>query len=228
MRSVNNLIKDSLQIYADNWVFLTKALLISVALIIPLILGFIPPAAAAAGAIFAKQKALMIFLAIIFFLVSIILSIIIGSWSQTLVYQAVYQAGKGKPLSIKKILQLAWKKWPAYFLATLFSTFLIILGFILLIIPGIILAVWFFFIPYVVVIEKAGAVQALKRSKQLVEGHFWGVLGRLALIFLISILLASILVKLSFIGSLVNFFLSPLWMVVGYLIYVDLAKAKSA
>jgi hypothetical protein len=226
MRPVNKLIKDSLQIYTDNWVFLTKALLISVALVLPLILGFIPPAAAAIGAIFAKQKVLMIFLAIIFFLVFIILSVIIGSWSQTLVYQAVYQAGKGKLLSIKEVLRLAWKKWPAYFLATLLSTFLIILGFILLIVPGIILVVWFFFIPYVVVIEKTGAVQALKRSKKLVEGHFWGVLGRLALIFLISIFVGSILVKIGLIGPIANFLLSPFWMVVGYLIYVDLAKAK--
>ncbi len=228
MRPVDKLIKDSLKIYADNWVFLIKALLVSIALILPLVLGFLPPAAAAMGAIFAKQKLLMVLLAIIFFIVFIILAIIVGSWSQALIYQAIFQAGKGKPLPIRKMLRLAWPKWSTYFLANLLSGIIIFVGFILLIIPGIVFIVWFFFIPYIVVIEKTKVVQALKRSKALVSGQFWGVLGRLALILFISILIASVLARLGPIGPIANFLLSPLWMIGGYLIYEDLAKAKSS
>jgi hypothetical protein len=228
MRSVNDLIKDTIKTYADNWAFLIKALLVSVALVLPLILGFIPPAAAAMGAIFVKQKVLMILLAAVFFLVFIILSIIVGSWSQTFIYQSIYQAAKGKPLSIRKMLQLAWPKWFSYFLASLISGLLIFLGFILLIIPGIIFIVWFFLVPYVVVVEEASPIEALKRSKKTVRGHFWEVLGRLALLFFFPALLAAILVRLGFIGTIANFLLSPLWMIAGYLIYEDLAKAKRA
>ncbi|HUS51921.1 MAG TPA: hypothetical protein VMX77_00460 [Candidatus Bathyarchaeia archaeon] len=225
MRPINDLIKDTLKIYADNWVFLIKSLLVSVVLVLPLVLGFILPIAAGIGAIFVEQKIMMILLAVIFFLIFIILAVIIGSWSQAFVYQAIHQAGKNKPLPIREVLRLAWPKWSAYFLANLLSGFLILLGFLLLIIPGIVFMIWFFFIPFVVVIEKKGAVQSLKRSKALVSSHFWGVLGRLALILLLSLLVSSVSVKLSFIGPIIQFLLSPLWMIAGYLIYADLAKA---
>lgn len=228
MRPVNNLIKDSLKIYADNWVFLIKALLVSLALVLPLVLGFIPPAAAVMGAIFVKEKILMVLLAIIFFLLFIILAVIIGSWSQTFLYQAVYQAAQGKQLSIKAMLRLAWKKWLSYLLASLASGLLILLGFLFFILPGIILIVWFFLVPYIVVVEKTGPIQALKRSKKLVKGHFWGVLGRIALIFFLSALVSAIFIRLRFFGPIANSLLSPLWMILGYLIYADLAKVKSS
>jgi hypothetical protein len=228
MRPVNDLIKDAVKIYLDNWVFLIKAWLVSFALVLPLVLGFIPPAAAAMGVIFVKEKILVVSLAILFFLLFIILAAIIGSWSQTFLYQAIYQAAQGKQLSIKTMLQLAWKKLLSYLLASLASGFLILLGFLLFIIPGIILIVWFFLVSYVVVVEKTGPIQTLKRSKKLVKGHFWGVLGRLTLIFFLSTLVSALLIRLGFIGPIVNLLLSPLWMIFGYLIYQDLAKAKAA
>lgn len=228
MRPINDLIKDTVKIYADNWVFLIKSLLVSIALVLPLILGFIPPIAAGIGAIFVEQKIMMLLLAAIFFLVFIILAIIIGSWSQAFVYQAIYQAGKGEPLPIKEMLKIAWPRWSAYFLANLLSGFFILIGFIFLIIPGIVFMIWFFFIPFVVVIEKMEATQSLKRSKVLVSNHFLGVLGRLVLIFIISLLVGSVVVRLGLVGPIVHLLLSPLWMIASYLIYADLAKAKAA
>lgn len=205
-----------------------KALLVSIALVFPLVLGFIPPAAAALAAIFAKQKMLLVILAIIFFLAFLILSFIIGSWSQTFVFQAVYQAGRRKQTSIKKMLGLAWKKWPSFLIAHICSGLLIFVGFILLIVPGIILAVWFSLISYVVVVEKAGPIEALKRSKNLVKGYFWPVLGRVALILFLSLLAATVFSKLDLAGAIANFFISPLWLLMTYLIYKDLAKIKPA
>lgn len=228
LRSPEKLIKDAWQIYAKNWVFLIKALLISIALVFPLVLGFIPPAATALAAIFAKQKMLLVILAIIFFLAFILLSFIIGSWSQTFLYQAVCQAGQGKQLSIRKMLRLAWQKWFSFLISHLFSGLLIFLGLILLIIPGIILAIWFSLVSYVVVIEKTGPIEALKRSKKLVESHFWAVLGRMALILFLSILATTIFSKFKLVGGIANFLLSPLWLLMNYLIYKDLAKIKPA
>lgn len=228
LRPPEKLIKDTWQIYAKNWVFLIKALFISIALVFPLVLGFIPPATAALAAIFAKQKMLLVILAIIFFLAFILLSLIIGSWSQTFLYQAAYQAGQGKQVSIRKMLRLAWQKWFSFFLSHLYSGLLIFLGLILLIVPGIIFAIWFSLVSYVVVIEKTGPVEALKRSRKLVENHFWAVLGRMALILFLSILATAIFSKFKLIGGIANFLLSPFWLMMNYLIYKDLAKIKPA
>jgi hypothetical protein len=64
-----------------------------------------------------------------------------------------------------------------------------VLGFILFLIPGIILWVQFTFVPYVVLFDsqfKAGKVDALERSKALVKGHFWRLSGILILCLLLS------------------------------------------
>ncbi len=53
-------------------------------------------------------------------------------------------------------------------------------GFIALIVPGMILFTWFCLAPAVVEIEGAGVRASFARSRQLVRGSFWRVLGLLA------------------------------------------------
>jgi TRAP-type C4-dicarboxylate transport system permease large subunit len=50
-------------------------------------------------------------------------------------------------------------------------------GFLLLIVPGVILLTWWAVIAPVIVVEKKGVMESFGRSKQLVSGHFWTVLG---------------------------------------------------
>lgn len=65
-------------------------------------------------------------------------------------------------------------------------------GFLLLIVPGFIFAIWFVFVQQVVVFEDKRYASALKQSRRYVRGRWWGVLGRLVLLTIL-ILLASIL-----------------------------------
>ncbi len=62
-------------------------------------------------------------------------------------------------------------------------------GFILLIIPGIILSVWFVFSLYVLIDTGERGMVALIKSRELVRGSWWGVVGRLSFFFLVYILL---------------------------------------
>lgn len=57
-------------------------------------------------------------------------------------------------------------------LACLLQTVVGFVGGMLLVVPGLIFAAWFMFAPVVVVLEKAGAIRALKRSKDLGEGFY--------------------------------------------------------
>ena len=55
----------------------------------------------------------------------------------------------------------------------------ITVGLILLVIPGLIIGAWFSLAPYVMVSEKLGIIDSMKRSKQLVSGHIfemWGMI----------------------------------------------------
>jgi hypothetical protein len=68
----------------------------------------------------------------------------------------------------------------ALFLAMLF----VLLGFLLLIIPGVLLYIRYLLVPVVVVVEDVGGAAALKRSRELLKGN-WGkviVLGILLMI----------------------------------------------
>jgi hypothetical protein len=79
------------------------------------------------------------------------------------------------------------------FLGTLFVAGIlaglgIALGFVALIVPGLFLAARWSLVTPVVVLEKLGATDALRRSWELVRGHTWTVLG----VVLVTLLLALV------------------------------------
>ncbi len=67
------------------------------------------------------------------------------------------------------------------------------IGFMVLIIPGLILWVWFAFIPQTVVIEGEGGIGAMKRSKYLVKGYFARTFALFILIFIAVSLVTGVI-----------------------------------
>lgn len=74
-------------------------------------------------------------------------------------------------------------------------------GVVLLIIPGLVFALWYSFAPYVVVNEKASVLDAMRRSRHYVAGRFWSVVGRILIMglatFAVSLLLSMVLAGVS-------------------------------
>jgi hypothetical protein len=69
----------------------------------------------------------------------------------------------------------------------LVTSFAVLGGALLLVIPGIYLAImWSVCVP-VIVVERASPLAALGRSRQLIRGHGWAVFGRLVLLSLLQI-----------------------------------------
>lgn len=77
------------------------------------------------------------------------------------------------------------KAWPL-FAGTFLMGLCVTLGLMLLIIPGIIVAVWFSLYQQVVVLEGKGASASLSRSKQLVKGNFWRATAVVLVVYLIT------------------------------------------
>lgn len=71
-------------------------------------------------------------------------------------------------------------------------------GFLLLIVPGIFICLRFCLSPFVMVFEKKGPIESMKRSNQLVEGLTWPLLG-----FFLCYLVASVVVGLIPVGSII-------------------------
>lgn len=110
-----------------------------------------------------------------------------------------------------------------YFTTTLLAGLLIVLGTLLLIVPGIIMMVFYSLVAWVVIVEGFTDMKALRRSKDLVKGHWWQVTLRLLLPNVILYFLSFI----PFIGGLISFVASPFLIAYSYYIYKSLVDLKA-
>jgi len=85
-------------------------------------------------------------------------------------------------------------------LAHLIVTALTIIGFFMLIIPGIIVACRLVFVPYLVMDKDMDAMKAVEKSWELTRGHGWQIFGMAILSFFIAI--AGLIVM--FVGVLIS------------------------
>jgi hypothetical protein len=74
--------------------------------------------------------------------------------------------------------------------ASFLSTFLIGLGFLLLVVPGLYMAARLFAVPLVIVLEQKGPIEALTRSGELTKGRMWHVFLTLLLVYTIFLVLS--------------------------------------
>src|SRR3989344_1571562 len=74
----------------------------------------------------------------------------------------------------------------SYFWVTIIVCVLVVLGYILFVIPGIIASVWFSFSFIVFVVEGKRGFDAVKTSRSYVKGYWWPVFGRLLFLLVIA------------------------------------------
>jgi len=95
---------------------------------------------------------------------------------------AYLKAARGDKLEIKDMFEAFKNYWNAV-LASLLVSVIIIIGLVLLIVPGIIFACKLVFTPYLVVDRKMEVIEAIKESWRMTGGHAWTVffIGLLAI-----------------------------------------------
>ena len=89
---------------------------------------------------------------------------------------------------------------------------LMVVGFILLIVPGVYVFVRFMLLPYVFVDQKLGWQEALKEASRLSEGYRWNLFGFALLLILINFVGALLLL----VGLLVSIPVSAIAMAMAY------------
>ncbi len=132
------------------------------------------------------------------------LSIVIDFWVVIVFMELIDKIYKKQTIEANKIYESAFKKIPSYFLVALLVGLITILGFILLIIPGIIFAVWYSFAVYINVLENKDnkGWTALKSSKELVTGRWGKTFWRLLLpSLLIYAIVLAVIIALMFMIS---------------------------
>ena len=120
------------------------------------------------------------------FLFLLFLAVVLSMLSQAVVVYGAFQDMRGRPVNLTELLQVGLNRFfPIVGLAIAMSV-LIVLGFILLIIPGLyLLTMWFVATPACVV-EQLGPSDSMRRSAELTRGYRWKMFGLMLVLLVIS------------------------------------------
>ncbi len=160
-------------------------------------------------------------------LAGILLISLVSVWYTALLYK-VYQATAGGNLTrlsayLRPAKQVTWHLLTTYVMVELMT----LVGLVLFIIPGIIIAVRYMFAPLIAAVEDR-AVKPIDESKRLVKGRFWKLVGRsLLMIVLYNIPLFVFQAIHPYAGALWAV-TSPIFGLYFYLVYQDFKRTAVA
>jgi hypothetical protein len=117
-----------------------------------------------------------------------------------------------------------WKYFGFVFVVGFFLTLL----FLLLVIPGIIFMVYWIFGVYVLIAEKKGIMDSLRRSREIVKGNWWRVFGFFLLIIVIAGVVSSIASFIPLLGLFSSLIITPFIIFFIKNMYLDMAASKKA
>lgn len=159
-----------------------------------------------------------------------IIAIIITLYASVFLIYKINSIYSGEEKSLREIsLQLGVVKLIKYVLTSFFYMVIVGIGLLLLIVPGIYLAVRYCLAPVHLLLEDDGIIASFKKSAVLVKGYSWNILGLFALYLLLFIAFMIFAV-------LFGMFLPPsaataiIWLIalipstVSYIVYVILYR----
>lgn len=119
----------------------------------------------------------LVLLGWILFLFLLLLYLLLLPVAQGASIIAVSSSFTGEQRSIGQCLRAAFRKFGAYVLFSIASGVIMFLGYLCLIIPGIIFTTWYYMGWSALLVEDLRAGETLRRSKDLSEGFRWQILG---------------------------------------------------
>lgn len=130
----------------------------------------------------------------------------------------------GKVISLKEVFKNAWKTfWPLLFLSVVLGI-LYTLGFVLLVVPGVLLVVWLAFSRFIMIEKGTGIKESMIESKSITKGYFWKILWRLIIFSLFTLLVEIILNIVPFgIGLIVYAICGGLFLLPIYFLYREIS-----
>ena len=160
---------------------------------------------------------------------------VVGFWGQIALLFSVMD--EGGSLGIKSAYRLSWPYLLSFFWISLLVGCVIVGGYLLFIIPGIIFSVWFSFALYAARADGVRGMDALMRSKEYVRGQ-WGkvflsvlLLMLFAFVFSIALEVVAAMMQtpwmVDVLSAIFNIFFTPFAFLYMYLIFKYLKQTKS-
>lgn len=124
---------------------------------------------------------------IIAMVVLIVAGIVFSIMMSIVIAHAIDATTKGTPITTGQAFNLSWSRVPGYILVAIIAGLAGFGGSVLLIIPGIILGIWFMFNTFAFLFDNARGFSSLQVSRNYVRGHAWQLFVRLFLLIAIAI-----------------------------------------
>ena len=168
-------------------------------------------------------------------IVVVLLFVALNTVGEAVLLLGAFQRLRGEPLRVNQALQRAFARFFPLLGLGILAGLAVMVGFVLVIVPGVILLVmWAVAVPACIV-EGLGPIESKSRSSALTKGHRWKVFGLLLVLWFINgignqffeTLLGAVSETLAFVGSYIWLAAwTALWNCVLIMTYHDLRVAK--
>ncbi|MRR58289.1 MAG: hypothetical protein EG824_08775 [Deltaproteobacteria bacterium] len=206
------------ELFRQSWELFQKRFAPLVLLYLLTIAAVIVPVALTVGASFFIGLIAGVTASFVLVPLGVLAGIIVALWC----YGAFLCAVVDDTLTVEKALSRGKSLILPFAWVFLLSGFIVVGGYLLFIIPGIIFTVWFFSAQFLLPAEGLRGMEALLKSREYLRGQWWNVALRLLLIWTASLVVGAV----PFFGPLLSFIVFPFVMIFHYLIYRDLRALK--
>lgn len=142
-------------------------------------------------------------------LITVLVSLIGTFWLQGALVYAVVDVRDGRiDTTVGQLFQRVRPQLGALILAGILAGLAIAIGFVLLVVPGLVLLTWWCLIVPVIVIERKRVGESFSRSRELVRGHGWTVFGVVVITAILSGIASGIIQSIfSFLGTFLRYWI---------------------
>jgi hypothetical protein len=168
--------------------------------------------------------------AILVGLIGLLITVVITSALQAAITRAAAQTTVGEPVDVAESYRFGFKRLGSVLATSIVVGLVVVIGFLLLIVPGVYFLTIFAVAIPVVVIEGQGVGAAMSRSAALAKGNFWHVLGTVVVAAILAGIVSGIIGAIGghnwfvswifvSIGTIIT---APFQALVSVLLYLDL------
>ena len=135
-------------------------------------------------------------------------------------------AAVDESLGIKTSMSCAWSRLGSFVWLFLLLPFVILGGYFLFVVPGIIFSILFLLSQYVLAEENERGLNAMLKSREYIRGYAWPVFFRMLVLLFATSLVTSLLNLVPVVGPFASYFVTPFVFIFTVLIYRDLRSLK--
>ncbi len=212
-RALGEIFSRAYEIYRDNPIMIVPSLIPIAVLIVGLLvfagyMGLI--------VVFGEEE-FIAFSALAGLFLFIILMIVLFFLAEGMTIEMIKEASTGNKAELSKAWQATMARMEPLVLTSLLAGIIVALGYVLFLIPGVLLSFAFYFVIQMVMIDGKSGTEALKASYRFVEAN----LSDSLIVVLVSLAIGAVLPGIPFIGALISLLSLPYIYGLATLLYLD-------